>query len=1140
MKTGILNIIFIMLFSQILFAQKLCIQTGHSAGITDLVFTPDGKYLVSSGEDSKVILWDMVSSRQMNIFSGHIKTVNSLSVHPSKNLIASASDDNTVKIWEYPSGKLIKDYNFFTYPVKSVCFSPNGEELACGSDSVYLINLNTDNFKKIGKFAKQGYNALDYSSDGKYLAFGGKKKGKVSIYDLLKDKIEKRILTHSNDVLFDEDGKFVFSAGQGGNIKRKAVSGSLLKRAFNISSDVSWNSFNSIALNSEYFIGANRDNLIYVFDRNSGARKEILKAHTDEVWALALEPKGRFLASAGKDRRILIWDLKKHALVKSMEGGANRINSISFSENGKLMFIAYNDGSFRIWNLDQKGKVLFQEPNKLNPLEKYLRYKYTADRANEKINTTQILVKESLNQKDKYSEDYESKEALIIWKLKEGMKTITLKSHKSAEYQSFIIKDTSNIILFKSKGTHSQKYSFLNKQKLREREEIFKTSVSNIDISSVSKDKTLKANGLNQKKLFVIDGDLYFKTLSASGKDLLALLYTKSGKTECQLWNLETNEQTNSFTLDDKYNTGGFSSNGKYIYLVTENSQSIKLFNPIDMSEVTEFKGNTPVSFSPDDKLISYTDELRNIYLVDINTKKRIFKTASGHSSTISEIKFNMPYNYLATSGHDGLIRFWDLNNGDLLVSLAAFGEDDFIYIDPDNYYYSTKGAMNYIAFTDKDKLYTFDQFDLKYNRPDIVFSKLKYSSTQEIEAYKKAYTKRVQKMGFANIELSSKINIPEIKIVNIDEFPITTTNGEISIKLNTWDNLKNIDRINVWVNDVPVYGTDGYSVRNKKMKNITVDCPIKLSEGTNKIQVSSLNEQGLESLKETFSIIYDTKPTKPNLYLITIGISEYKNPVYNLEYAAKDAQDLVALFKNGKNKVFGEIHEIQVLNKEATVANVLKLKSQLDNTKVDDVVILFFAGHGVLDSELNYYLATTEIDLDNLPNTALRYDKLEGLFDGIPARKKVIIIDACHSGEVDKEEEFTEVNNDDDDDMFVVSRDIRSASALESRAKITTQNSFELMKIMFADIRHGTGSTVISSAGGGEYAYETGEAKNGVFTYVLKNGIISKKADLNKDGVIMISELRDYVSRTVSKLTKGSQNPTYRRENLEFDFRIW
>ncbi|MFN8257797.1 MAG: caspase family protein [Bacteroidales bacterium] len=1137
MKTKYIIILLILLVERNIFSQRLSIQTGHSAGITDLVFSKDGKYLFSSGEDSKVILWDMISSRQVNIFSGHTRTVNSLALHPTKNLIASASDDNSVKIWEFPSGKLVKEYNFFEYPVKSVAFHPNGEELACGSDSVYLIDLKTGNFRKIGKFAKKGYNAIDYSADGKYLAFGGKKTRKVSIYYLDNEKVVKKAGIKSNDLLFDDERKAFYAAGQRGNIKYIPVQGG--GRRFNISNDITWNSYFALVTNQDYFIAANRDGLIYLYDRKSGARKEILKAHSDEVNALALEPKGRFLASAGKDRKIYIWDLQKLELVKSMEGGANRINSISFSDNGKLMFIAYNDGSFRIWNLDQKGKVLFQKENKLTAMEQYQRYKYATDGSNEKINTSTIFVKASLNQKDKYSDEFNTREALIIWKLREGMKTITLKSKKSTEYQSFLIKDTTTILFFKSKGTHSQKYSVLDKQKLKEREEIFKTAVYTVDLANVKKDKKLKAKGKGSKKLFTVQGDLYFKALSPSGSELLALLYTKSGQTECQHWNLDNNELIGTYTLENQYHSGGFSSNGKYIYLINDKSQAIELFNPDDMQKVYEFTGIAPVSFSDDDKLIAFTDEERNLILLDIKTSKKIFKTPTAHSSTISSIKFNKDYGYIATAAHDGLIRFWDFNSGNSLVSLAAFGEDDFIYINPDNYYYSTKGAMDYIAFIENDKLYTFEQFDVQFNRPDLVFANLKYSNPEEIAAYNKAYTKRVQKMGFAKMGADEKINIPEIKILNLDDFPISIPNDEINIKLNARDSLHQIDRINVWVNDVPVAGTNGIAVLSKKQKSVTIDCPVKLSAGKNKIQVSCSNDNGFESLKETFSIIFDTKQHKPDLYLVTIGVSKYQNPTFNLEYAAKDAEDVKNLFAKGKNKVYDKVHTITVLNNEATVSNILKLKSQLESTHVDDVVVLFFAGHGVLDNDLNYYLATTEIDLENMSNTALRYDYLEGLFDGIPARKKVIIIDACHSGEVDKEEEFTEVETE-DDNMFVVTRDVRSAAALETRSKITTQNSFELMKMMFADIRKGTGSTVISSAGGGEYAYETGEAKNGVFTFVMKNGIHLKKADLNHDGEIMVSELRDYVSKTVSKLTKGSQNPTYRRENLEFDFRIW
>src|SRR5258708_4760399 len=98
---------------------------------------------------------------------------------------------------------------------------------------------------------------------------------------------------------------------------------------------------------------------------------------------------------------------------------------------------------------------------------------------------------------------------------------------------------------------------------------------------------------------------------------------------------------------------------------------------------------------------------------------------------------------------------------------------------------------------------------------------------------------------------------------------------------------------------------------------------------------------------------------------------------------------------------------------------------------------------------------------------------------------------------------------------------------------KIGLENSFELMKEMFADLRHGSGATVISSAGGAEYAIEGTEWNNGVFTYCLINGLREMKADLNTDGHVTLSEIEEYLQKKVPELTNGKQKPTSRTENL-------
>jgi hypothetical protein len=95
-------------------------------------------------------------------------------------------------------------------------------------------------------------------------------------------------------------------------------------------------------------------------------------------------------------------------------------------------------------------------------------------------------------------------------------------------------------------------------------------------------------------------------------------------------------------------------------------------------------------------------------------------------------------------------------------------------------------------------------------------------------------------------------------------------------------------------------------------------------------------------------------------------------------------------------------------------------------------------------------------------------------------------------------------------------------------------------MQESFANLSKGNGAVVISAVGGLEYAYEGPDWKNGVFTYCVRKGLEGKEADLNKDKVITISELKEYLNMQVEKLTKGKQKPTSRSENLENDWKVW
>ena len=113
-----------------------------------------------------------------------------------------------------------------------------------------------------------------------------------------------------------------------------------------------------------------------------------------------------------------------------------------------------------------------------------------------------------------------------------------------------------------------------------------------------------------------------------------------------------------------------------------------------------------------------------------------------------------------------------------------------------------------------------------------------------------------------------------------------------------------------------------------------------------------------------------------------------------NLTYAAKDAYDLISTFQ-AQSGNYGNITVLKYLNQDATASKILQSKETLQKSKVDDEVVVFVAGHGLLDQNLDYYLGTHDVDFINPSAKGLKYEDLEGLLDGIPARKKVMLLDA-------------------------------------------------------------------------------------------------------------------------------------------------
>ena len=84
---------------------EIVLQSGHEVEVLGLVYSQDGRTLVSSGESGAIRVWDAESGDLVRLLPGHPERVRGLTMSRDGRLIASSSTDGLVKLWDYREGR---------------------------------------------------------------------------------------------------------------------------------------------------------------------------------------------------------------------------------------------------------------------------------------------------------------------------------------------------------------------------------------------------------------------------------------------------------------------------------------------------------------------------------------------------------------------------------------------------------------------------------------------------------------------------------------------------------------------------------------------------------------------------------------------------------------------------------------------------------------------------------------------------------------------------------------------------------------------------------------------------------------------------------------------------------------------------